>query len=545
MKLLDRRVFVCIFASLGLAASVHAADTPTCSEPQLLGYVPKPDEVEAHRKFQVPSITYPFGTRPDDVWGIVLTLKVDSSGNVACYSMQHRYDREASSNNRRAALIASLREWHYSPFVRNGKAVTAIVSEEIAEQEAPETQRPLLNVALEKVHIGLERTGCYGSCPTYSVDVYGDGRVVYRGLEHVDVTGVHAYRIPRERVAKLVESARAKGLWSLRESYRAMITDNPTYLLTLDFGGQVHEIEDYVGRMAGMPESVVDFEDEIDDATGADARIHLAAAAVEQLKAAGFNFRSQAGAELLARAVTNKGSRDDQAMLQLVELGAPIGDVRQETNDRDCCRGPLIERALMNQRTVLVEALIQRGALETNGAPDQSKIDGAFRAAIAGGRLALVQKIWSVSGASAHPSLTFDDASEDRPPLRKESPVALLLKYSRYEQKAWDGLAVAQWLAAQGSDIKAVGADGETLLHIAAGADDLEFVRYLLSQGMDPSTPGRNAVVALGHTLDEDVALLLLEAGTDLSLINSQHYSFRDFAEAAHWARVIAWLDAH
>lgn len=47
----------------------------------------------------------------------------------------------------------------------------------------------------------------------------------------------------------------------------------------------------------------------------------LTIATMEQLKAEGFQFNSQAGAELLARTVANKDSRDEAALLTLIELG--------------------------------------------------------------------------------------------------------------------------------------------------------------------------------------------------------------------------------
>ncbi|HEV8693032.1 MAG TPA: ankyrin repeat domain-containing protein, partial [Lysobacter sp.] len=110
-----------------------------------------------------------------------------------------------------------------------------------------------------------------------------------------------------------------------------------------------------------------------------------------------------------------------------------------------------------------------------------------------------------------------------------------------YQKTPWDGLQIAQWLAAQGCDLKAAAANGTTLLHIAAEAGDAASVRYLLAQGLDASTPGEYGLPALGSVTDEDVALILLEAGTDLSKLDD----FARYAEGNHWLRVTAWLKAH
>jgi len=58
----------------------------------------------------------------------------------------------------------------------------------------------------------------------------------------VDVIDQHSYRQPPEEVARLVESLRAKDIWALRAAYRSQIADNPTYLLAMDMGGQVHRL---------------------------------------------------------------------------------------------------------------------------------------------------------------------------------------------------------------------------------------------------------------------------------------------------------------
>lgn len=76
-------------------------------------------------------------------------------------------------------MLAALSSWSYSPFVRNGVSVPAIVTEEIYEQELPRQHLTPQLVPLGSVHITLERSGCFGPCPIYSVQVSGDGTAVY------------------------------------------------------------------------------------------------------------------------------------------------------------------------------------------------------------------------------------------------------------------------------------------------------------------------------------------------------------------------------
>jgi hypothetical protein len=518
-----------------------ARDIPLCSEAQLLASAPSPEEVKTNRKFALPVISYDYGTQRED-WGLQLALRVDESGRVECFFAKDVFGREQTLNAERRAALNKIGGARYQPFLRAGKAVAAIVSEQVVEQELPEKHVPLPQVPLEQVHITLERTGCYGWCPAYRVEVYGDGRATYEGRGYVDVEGKHHYRVPKEDVARLVESLRSKDLWSLRSGYQAGITDNPTYVLTLDMGKQSRKIVDYVGGMVGMPSAVSEFEDEVDKVAQSDRWQHLTAETVEQLKAEGFQFGSQAGAELLARTVANKESRDEAAMRALIELGAPLAVARKQAAGFSVTPGPLVESALRNHHATLLQPLVARGALDTNGKRDEKKIDAAFRAAIQGGRLAGVKAVWDIAGSGTHPSLTFDDQSDDDKPTRKQSPVTLFLM-PPYGDNDWQGLEIAKWLADQGCDLKARAANGETLLHIAAEAGDTRFVRYLLDQGLDASMPGEFDLPALGSTHDEDTALMLLEAGTDFSMMDGDQ--FLRYAKDNHWGRVVAWLKEH
>jgi Domain of unknown function (DUF6438)/Ankyrin repeat len=543
MKRLGAVGFALLAAPLYLSGTARAAEWSTCNETQRLARSPDSDEVAAHRLFPLPVVRYPHGTDKDD-WGLRITVGVDESGRVVCYSGKSSFDKEHTPDNEQQAVIGGIAAWRYTPFTTDGRAVAAVFEERVSEEELPQKHLPLPEVPLDDVQISLERRGCFGDCPIYKIDIHGDGRVIYRGSGYVDVQGEHSYRVPVDDVAKLVGGMAARDIWSLRPVYRARITDSPTHVLVMKLGADTHELEDYVGQLAGMPRAVTDFENDIDKTARSDMWLHLSQETVQHLKAEGFAFDSPAAANILASAVSNGDSHDDDAMLSLIELGAPLTGAEPVRGFRSP-RGTLIEEALRHHRYVLIAPLIARGVLNTNGKPDQEKIDAAFRAAIRGGRLALVQKIWDAGGTQAHPSLTFDDAADDAKHSHQKSQVTLLLSRNPYDKDGWQGLEIAKWLAAKGCDIKAPAANGNTLLHTAARADDARFVRALLDQGMNPSTPGEFGLPALGSTGDEDVAIMLLEAGTDLSTMAEAGHHFRQYAVERHWSRVVAWLDAH
>lgn len=539
-------------APKGSASEVAAlvGHVDKCGKDELLGYVPDTREVEAHRQFSVPTIQYPFGTSPYS-WSPMLTLRVDASGRVTCYSLQEEFGTEDDTkkllrhNPSRQAAVKRLSAWRYAPFLEDDKGAVAIVTEQMMEEELPRVHRPLPAVPLDKIRIALSRSGCFGTCPAYSVEIRGTGEATYTGQAFVDIVGSHTYPVPTKDVEELVESVRAADLWSLRSGYHAQITDQPTYTLTLDMGGEVHSIEDYAGRLSGMPRAVSEFEEQVDRVGRTKDWISLSGEALDALRAEHFDFYSSAAGELLERSVSNAYGNDTEAMVRLIELGVPIETSHPvEGNRFNRARQPILEAALTMQRGCLVDPLLAKGLLQTAGSLDQTKLDAAFQAAIVGGRLELVQKIWK-AGREVRPALTFQSISEEKPQRQVNAPVTLLLRHSAYQNANWEGLAIARWLAEMGCDLKAHSVDGTTLLHIATEAGDVDFVRYLLASGVDPSTPGRFGLPALGSAQREGVAMVLLEAGTDFSKMDDKSDRFREYAEYNHWARVIAWLDAH
>ena len=88
--------------------------------------------------------------------------------------------------------------------------------------------------------IGLERAGCLGSCPMYSVTVRGDGTVVYKGVGNVKLEGERHSRILKSDLSFLIAAFEYSTFFSLRDNYSSLedgckseVTDYPG--ITLSF----------------------------------------------------------------------------------------------------------------------------------------------------------------------------------------------------------------------------------------------------------------------------------------------------------------------
>jgi hypothetical protein len=119
------------------------------------------------------------------------------------------------------------------------------------------------------LRITLNRSGCYGRCPTYEIEIHGDGTVLYDGKANVGTKGRQVAKISHESLVKLVDVFRKADYFSLAERYVSGVTDNPTYVSSISFDGLSKSVLDYVGRDVGMPPGVSNVEDAIDRLSGA------------------------------------------------------------------------------------------------------------------------------------------------------------------------------------------------------------------------------------------------------------------------------------
>jgi hypothetical protein len=121
---------------------------------------------------------------------------------------------------------------------------------------------------LKGVKIQLTRSVCYGRCPAYSVTIRGDGSVRFRGDRFVHDQGVYDAHFDPAAVMELMRQFEKANFFAAEDKYVAVVTDNPTYELTLTVAGKTKTVTDYVGEQVGMPLVITDLENAVDDAAG-------------------------------------------------------------------------------------------------------------------------------------------------------------------------------------------------------------------------------------------------------------------------------------
>jgi hypothetical protein len=214
---------------------------------------------------------------------------------------------------------------HYIPFKQDGRPVKVRAQEVftlISPEEKPARLEPFPNVTdPNRLSLQLSRSGCYGSCPSYTVIIRGDGTVSYRGNRYVSIPGEHVSRIDAAKVTALLERFRAANFFGLRDSYSAYVTDVPTYEISVRVGDRAKVIGDRFGERAGMPTAITELEEAVDLAADSARWVTSSPATLEAMRTAGIALKSQDAGRILRTAVS---SGDLVTVRALLVAGTPV-----------------------------------------------------------------------------------------------------------------------------------------------------------------------------------------------------------------------------
>lgn len=83
----------------------------------------------------------------------------------------------------------------------------------------------------------IERTMCFGKCPAYKMEIYGNGKIVYEGLRDVANIGKYTGSTTTDKINQLLTKAKEIGYMEFNDSYEnKLVTDLPstTTVILLD-----------------------------------------------------------------------------------------------------------------------------------------------------------------------------------------------------------------------------------------------------------------------------------------------------------------------
>jgi hypothetical protein len=252
-----RMALIVALASIGVLASIPKL-TAAAQEPI-------PYETAASHEIKPQRFTFPLKGVTEGMHQLQLTLTVSRTGTVT--------DAKPDGGDTQdlqfwPQIKNQVLEWKFTPFDVNGKPANVQVEEFVnlvpperfpTRHITPPTQRPD-----SRISITLERTGCFGSCPAYTVTLSTTDGIVFNGAAFVSAKGKHTDKIDANVVRTLAKKFIDADFYSMDSKYQASVTDNPGYYLSISIDGHEKKIEDYVGSWVGMPEIITELENDVD-----------------------------------------------------------------------------------------------------------------------------------------------------------------------------------------------------------------------------------------------------------------------------------------
>jgi Domain of unknown function (DUF6438) len=215
----------------------------------------------------------PFIHSSDGIARISLKLVVTPGGAVKSATPESGSEDSTKWHEQAASLAKT---WQYVPFEREGKPIFATFSADVnvvPPESRPHERRSSASSFPEikdwnSLRITLNRTKCYGICPSYTLTVSGEGDVIYHGDAYVRYCGDFIGHVSHDVVLKLFDLFKKADYFNAFDRYEMRVTDTPTYTTSIAFDNMSKSVIDYDGLWVGMPDGVWDIEDGLDRIAG-------------------------------------------------------------------------------------------------------------------------------------------------------------------------------------------------------------------------------------------------------------------------------------
>jgi ankyrin repeat protein len=451
------------------------------------------------------------------------------------------------------ALETEVFQWKFIPF-KEGTGATTVEIEEYVDLVPPE-KLPTTHVPPpvirpdSQIEITLQRYACYGSCPSYQVDLTTHG-IVFDGHGFVVANGKHIASIDTDAVRALAKKFVEADFYSMASDYRASVTDMPSYELSISIDGQKKEINDYVGQWVGMPSVVKDLEDEVDQVANTERWVNGDEGLVQVLEAEKFNFETFE-AQVLLKGVASRGQI--ATVKELLLAGVSLKPLPAPKPKEPYMSSPFENIGWLSASSnypEVINTLIEAGASKD----DQKDKDSALVGAANSGNVLAAKELIayganpnanlskltitqdggiSMSGKGAGSILIYAASSGNPEMVReilryhprleardREGKTAMFAA-GDYRNQDEDGARVecVRILAQAGANVNARDDDGNTPLHETFLTDMEE---ELLKLGADVNARNHDGETPIFTTVDDNAVELFIKHGADLTIRNKE-----------------------
>lgn len=137
----------------------------------------------------------------------------------------------------------------------NGSSVTQNEeSVKDAALEAAEDPATTIKMQGDSVFFSIERTPCFGTCPTYKLTILQDGSATYLGRRFAAREGRYTGHVDATTMNALKAAADSLGFYDMEDKYDRPVTDLPSVIIRVHADQRDKQV---IGRV-GAPEEFKD-----------------------------------------------------------------------------------------------------------------------------------------------------------------------------------------------------------------------------------------------------------------------------------------------
>ena len=115
----------------------------------------------------------------------------------------------------------------------------AIASPAIAKQNKHKKKSKPGN---QLISVAMRRTGCFGKCPAYIIDVNKSGVATYTGIRFTEDSGAFEKNIGTKKVAEIFDEVIADRIDTCKNEYVNRMTDLPGLIFTIKYADSTKTI---------------------------------------------------------------------------------------------------------------------------------------------------------------------------------------------------------------------------------------------------------------------------------------------------------------
>lgn len=119
--------------------------------------------------------------------------------------------------------------------------------------------------------VQMERTVCFGTCPSYTLSIQKNGKVTFYGKEFVEHKGMATGQIPQDSLDKLIQKIQESYFFEIPSDpeCKSRYTDMPSVYLMIRLDDNEHSVTHYHGCKGFMYEKeLYELEEAIDSIAG-------------------------------------------------------------------------------------------------------------------------------------------------------------------------------------------------------------------------------------------------------------------------------------